>query len=51
MNNYKLHFRERVNGKLYDRFKEIKAQNQLAANSYGKSCERENYWFVGIVKT
>ncbi len=49
MTAYKLHFRERVDGKLYDRFKDIRAQNKLGAKAYGKSLERDNYWFIGIV--
>ncbi len=48
MTAYKLHFRERVDGKLYDRFRDIEAQNKLVAKAYGKSLERENYWFIGI---
>jgi len=50
MTKYKLHFRERVDGQLYDRFRVIEAQNKLAAKAYAKSLERENYWFMGIVR-
>ena len=49
MKPYILHFRERVDGKLYDRFRKIQAQNKHAAESYGKAQETKNYWFIGIV--